>query len=49
MFNINVPIQYGRYKGTPWRNLPVDYLKWIVEVRAQGWRYAKEALEKATG
>jgi len=24
------PIRFGKHKGTPWRDLPPDYLDWIV-------------------
>ena len=25
------PIQFGKHKGTPWKEIPMDYLKWMAE------------------
>lgn len=30
--DVSQRIQFGRHKGTPWRELPVAYLMWMIEV-----------------
>jgi hypothetical protein len=38
--------EHGKHKGTPWRKVPDDYLKWIIEVNHSQAKNAKEALTR---
>lgn len=38
--------KHGKHKGTPWRKVPDDYLKWMIEVNHSQARIAKEALTR---
>ena len=38
------PIQFGKYKGTPWKEIPLDYLEWIAENSDnESWKFMANA------
>ncbi len=42
----NIKINFGKHKGTLFTRLPVSYLRWIVNERANMWEFAKAEIER---
>ena len=38
------PIQFGKHKGTPWKEIPMDYLQWMAESSDnENWKFMANA------
>lgn len=46
MITENIKIDYGKHNGELFTRLPVSYLRWMINEKADMWQYAKAEIER---